>query len=186
VTETAVGPRPPGPSLLGIADLERFRAPDRRLELVDGHLFVSALDTPYLERLTANAHALVSGTARPGRTVRANEAIVFDDRTLLVPDVSVLHGGPGSDLELVLEIRSDSTERYALGPKRMVYSRNQVDEYWFLDPRAGSLRVFRRVPGQPDYRWPPEELRPGDVATAPALARPIAVADLFLEEEAQE
>jgi len=178
---TAEGPRP-APPLLRIADLGRFRGPDRHLELVDGHLFVSALDTPYLERTTANVHAILDRAAKPGRTVRANEAIVFSDTTLVVPDVSVRRGGPGSVLELVLEVRSDSTERYALGPKRLVYSREQVGEYWFLDPRAGHLLVFRREGGAPDYGWPPLEHGEGDDVTHAALARPVRVAELIVAE----
>lgn len=183
-TTTAEGPRP-APALLRIADLERFRAPDRRLELVDGHLFVSALDTPYLERTTANALAILGRSVKAGRTVRANEVIVFSDSTLVVPDVSVRNGGPGSVPELVFEVRSDSTERYALGPKRMVYSREQVGEYWFLDPRAKHLLVFRREAGGPDYAWPPLELGTADDVTHAALAHPITVADLIVEDVPQ-
>lgn len=176
---TAEVPRP-APPLLRIGDLEPFHGPDRTLELVDGHLFVSALDTPYLERTTANALAILTRSAKPGRTVQANEAIIFSDSTLVVPDVSVRSGGPGSALELVLEVRSDSTERYALGPKRMVYSREHVGEYWFLDPRAAHLLVFRRKAGGPDYPWPPLELGPEADARHDALARPVRVADLLL------
>lgn len=180
-TTTAEGPRPAS-ALLRIADLERFRAPDRRLELVDGHLFVSALDTPYLERTTANALAILGRSVKAGRFVRANEVIVFSDSTLVVPDVSVRNGGPGSAPELVFEVRSDSTERYALGPKRMVYSREQVGEYWFLDPRAKHLLVFRREAGASDYGWPPLELGPEADVMHLALEHPLRVADLIVAE----
>ncbi len=161
--------------LLTIDDLPRYAKPDRRLELVDGHLFVSALETPYLERFIANADRVVRAAAR-GLDVRTNQPIEFDERNLLIPDIAILSDGPLP--RLVIEVRSDSTERYALGPKRMVYARAKITEYWFLDPRASSVAVLRFTAPEPDYVWPPRYFHPGDELPAGVLPV-IPVAQLF-------
>ena len=161
--------------LLTVDDLPRYAKPDRRLELVDGHLFVSALETPYLERFIANADRVVRAAA-VGLDVRTNEPIEFDPRNLLIPDIAVR--GEDHLPRLIVEVRSDSTERYALGPKRMVYSRARIAEYWFLDPRASSVAVLRFTAREPDYVWPPRYYRPGDELPAGVLPA-LAVAPLF-------
>lgn len=173
---TSVAP----PALLTLDDLPRFARPDRRLELVDGHLFVSGLETPFLDRVIANAGRVLNaaGASDDGRRLLVNEPLTIDTRNMLVPDLAV-ERGPGEALQLVLEVRTDSTERYALGPKRMVYARARVPEFWFLDPRAGSLAIFT-AGGRPDYPWPPAILHAGDEARSLALRRPIAVSDLIV------
>lgn len=174
MTGSTPGPVKP-PNLLTIGDLARHARPDRRLELVDGHLFVSALETPYLDLVIASAERVIRAAAGPRSDVRTNEPITFDDHNLLVPDVAVR--GDGELPRLVFEVRSDSTERYALGPKRMVYSRARIPEYWFFDPRAQLLAVFRSASADPDYPWPPAYYRPGEEVPAGILP-PVRVADL--------
>lgn len=73
------------------------------------------------------------------------------------PDVSyfsrdTLRRGPaprvGGSVEfspdLVVEVLSLSTRKRDLGEKREIYERNQVAEYWVVDPVAGTVTVFAR------------------------------------------
>jgi Uma2 family endonuclease len=87
----------------------------------------------------------------------------FEPRTRLVPSIVVSHdrsrnGGAGVP-DLVVELRTESTGRYILGPKRMVYSRFGVPEFWYVDPRHRKVAVLRSREGR-DYDWPP--LMPGE------------------------
>ncbi|MEW6271247.1 MAG: Uma2 family endonuclease [Thermodesulfobacteriota bacterium] len=47
--------------------------------------------------------------------------------------------------DLVVETLSRSTRKRDLGEKKDVYARNGVDEYWVIDPVAGSVTVFSRM-----------------------------------------
>ena len=93
-------------------------------------------------------------------------------RVSVAPDVFVVFGvedrmrmrylvweeGKGPDF--VLEVASKSTWREDLGPKREIYARLGVKEYWMYDPTGStSLRCSRACagPGVPTYaswRWP--------------------------------
>jgi Uma2 family endonuclease len=68
--------------------------------------------------------------------------------------------GPNVPL-LVVEFRTESTGRYVLGPKRMVYSRFRVPEFWYVDPMNRRVAILRAHEGG-DYSWPPEERASGD------------------------
>jgi hypothetical protein len=62
---------------------------------------------------------------------------------------------PAGVPDLVVEFRTESTGRYVLGPKRMVYSRFRVPEFWYVDPLCRRVAVLRS--GGEEYGWPPEE-----------------------------
>ena len=49
-----------------------------------------------------------------------------------------IHGGP----ELVVEILSPSTRQFDLGPKKRIYARCGVLEFWALDPDTRRVEVF--------------------------------------------
>jgi len=49
--------------------------------------------------------------------------------------------------DLVAEVLSPSTQRRDRGPKRDIYERNGVREYWLLDPHRRAITVLVRGPG---------------------------------------
>ena len=82
--------------------------------------------------------------------------IVFDDETLVQPDVFVVpgrSGGPPSSWRmsrrpmLAAEVISPASARHDRGPKRVLYGAQRVDEYWIVD--TDSRVIERWTPGDP-------------------------------------
>jgi len=91
-------------------------------------------------------------------------------------DAPRIHGAP----DLVVEVRSPSTWRYDVGPKRGTYERSGVLELWLVDLEADSVIVNRRsAPDAPGFDVL-LELGTGEVVTSalfPGLE--ISVDELF-------
>jgi Uma2 family endonuclease len=139
-------------------------------ELIEGELFTSAVPTERLAAVIAGAALALEAALRdaglPARVV-SQEPLLLGPRTLVRPDAAALPADEGPPL-LVVEVRTESTERYALGPKRMAYARAGVPEYWFVDPSRELVVALRSVADEPDYPWPGEELGRGTPVTSAA------------------
>jgi Uma2 family endonuclease len=141
-----------------------------RVERINGERFTAVEPTPLLSALIAEAReALAAGVAPvlPGATVAAGRTWVFGPGTELVPSIVVAARGEPSNgappvPDLVVEFRTESTGRYVLGPKRMVYSRFRVAEFWYVDPLRRRVAVLRSEGGE-EYSWPPSEHGVDDV-----------------------
>lgn len=147
----------------GFAD-EAFRGEPGRCELIDGSPFVRTEPTPLLTlAITRIAETLsdVLRAASPDVAVEVFRPLDLDARNHVVPAISILRRGEQYP-EAVIELRVESTDRFALGPKRLLYGRAGIAEYCFADPQAGRLRVMRSVSPHRDYAWPARELHPGD------------------------
>ncbi len=71
--------------------------------------------------------------------------------------------------DLVVEVRSPSTWRYDLGPKRHAYEVGGVSELWLVDTASDTVIVNRRSsPGAPTFDVV-EELGSGEVLGSPLL-----------------
>lgn len=156
-----------------------FRGETGRYELIDGLPFVRAEPTPLLMRAViqiadAFAHALRTASKL---AVEVFRPLDLDTRNQVVPAISLVReGAPFPDT--VIELRVESTDRFALGPKRLLYGRAGIAEYCFADPQAGRMRVMRPAPGRHDYGWPPRELHPGELyepLCCPGVAVPVDV-----------
>lgn len=150
-------------------------------ERVNGERFTTVEPTPLLAALIEHAHqqlvAAVQATA-PGLVVVADQLWHFDRGTVMRP--SLLAWTDSQDVEatrpeLVVEFRIESTARYILGPKRMVYGRFRVPEFWYVDPLRRRVAVMRSHAGE-DYKWPPAVYGVEDVlapAAIPGLRVPV-------------
>lgn len=133
------------------------------LETIEGETFHSDPLTPWLAKVLDGVYDALTAMARASdarATVHPSEPMVVLDRHLVVPDVTVRDGNDRP--VLVVEVRSDSSDRYALGMKRLAYQYAEVPEYWFIDPRAGTVErlVLRnRIDG---FTWPPQQCGPGE------------------------
>lgn len=140
-----------------------------RYELIDGTEFARTEPTPLLTRAINEIARVLGGALRSADEASADEAfaveifrpVEIDARNYVVPAISVRRTAGQRLPDLVVEVRVESTDRYCLGPKRLVYGRARIAEYCFLDPQAARMRVLRSSPRQTDYPWPPRELRPG-------------------------
>lgn len=148
----------------------RRGGPDRSVwETVYGQSFLSVPLTPFLARaLRRVEEALTAAVGHAGAQVEIMSPLVVAERHLVVPDV-VLRDPAGS-IALVVELRSESTERYALGMKRLVYAMAAIPEFWFVEPRERNLHRLELIDRFDGYGWPPQLLRDGDTVGVPGLA----------------
>lgn len=126
-------------------------------ETVYGQSFLSLPLTPFLGYALRRVEEAL---AAAGAQVETLAPMVIAERHLVVPDVVVRD--PAGRIVLVVELRSDSTERYALGIKRLVYSMAEIPEYWFVEPRERNLHRLELIDRFEGYRWPPQLLRDGE------------------------
>ncbi len=154
-----------------IAEWERLPRDGNRYEVVAGELFVTPMPAPghqiVVQRLW---EALLPYVRRwgLGSVFAAGVDLFFGADEVAEPDLAVF-GVPEEALPkrwkdapapiLVAEVRSDSTWRRDVGPKRRLYTSRRIAVYWMVDPEERTVRVVR--PGWPDemvtdaLRWHP-------------------------------
>lgn len=154
----------------------------KRYEIIDGELFVNP--APRLVHQTAVAELL--DLLRPyvrehaiGLALMSPADIIFDERTLVQPDVFVsglFEGRPPRDwsevkLLLAIEVLSPSSQRSDRMVKRRLFQRERVPEYWIVDVDARLVT-----------RWHPDDARPeeldGLLEWAPVAGQEPLVIDL--------
>jgi Uma2 family endonuclease len=160
-------------------DLEAIAEDVRRLapsapytEVLQGVRFVVQPPTPLLERtinrLVDVVTDAIAASSRTGSVERTTPLMVGTD-SVVVPDVTVRGGDTEpSEIQMVVLVRGESTDRYALGPKRLAFQTAGIGEYWFLDPLRHTLSVMALDSRTGAYPWPPRTY--GPAATVPVTA----------------
>lgn len=132
------------------------------VESIDGARFVQQPDTALLLQAIEDVAAALRSALDGQAVVEVTRPLSVNERTQLVPDVSIRREVEQAVPDIVIEMRTESTDRFALGPKRLVYARAGVPEYYFLDPQAGVLRKMVSGPEELDYGWPATALGRGE------------------------
>ncbi len=170
-----------------VDDLDRLPDDGNRYEVVDGELFVTpapllahqAVSREFYVRLHAfvKAHCIGWAFYAPG-DVQVNLKNRVQPDIFVVPRTAA--GKPKTWLgaptpSLVVEILSDSTARRDLGPKRDLYERAGIAEYWIVDYEVRDVLVVRRgeagVIAHDRIEWRPAGATGGLVIDLPALFR---------------
>ncbi len=135
----------------------------RFTQLIDGEIVVSE---PILrhQRITGFVYRRLAEwtEARPGRGEAGIPVdVVLDERNVFAPDVWWLAEEHRLDREakrlytapdLAIEVRSPSTWRYDIGPKKDTYERLGLPELWLVDTKAEKVLVNRRsAPDGPTF-----------------------------------
>jgi Uma2 family endonuclease len=151
------------------------------VEFIDGQRFAWVERTPRLRSMIGHAvEALDIALASRalGYRIDRSEALTVSPRTALIPDLLIV---VDDRPQIVVEYRSESTDRYVLGPKRLVYGRAPVPEFWFVDPHLGIVLQMLHKPPNIDYEWPPRSYTVDDSIVSAAISGlKIAVRDLLL------
>ncbi len=161
----------------------------RRGQLIDGEIVVME-PTLWHQRAVVEISAALLGWEKggPDRGLVSNPLdIKRDEFNVYAPDVlwyakdrapEIMAPRPYPPPDLVVEIRSPSTWRYDIGPKKTGYEAMGVRELWLVD--FTSVLVFRRSePTRPDFDVT-LELTPEETLTSPLLPGfGLPLADLF-------
>jgi Uma2 family endonuclease len=172
--------------------LDEFLARDfpPRTQLVNGEVVVNPPRRRHDRVAFHLAHRLANWVENVGFG-EAGTALGWtaDDQSYFVPDAwwirdaerlsenAVLTAGYP---DIVIEVRSPSTWRYDLGPKRRAYEQAGVAELWFVDLDSETVIVNRR--SKPDAAAFDEllELGRGEALVSPLLRRfAITIDELF-------
>jgi len=159
---------------------EFFDLPEERwATLVEGEVVV-APPRPIHQRIELNLMlALAQWTrAEPGRgEATLPLGVVLDDQNYYEPDLLWFRAGhePARDStlqplpDIAVEIRSPSTWRFDIGPKKRRYEQHGLPELWLVDLDADVVLVFRRSStAAPEFDVYLEFAR-GDALTSPQL-----------------
>lgn len=142
------------------AEVQALPADGNRYEVVDGELLVTpAPRLPHqaaIATLVAALYGYLRSLGREKTMVPGPADISWDDRTLVQPDVLVVHPDDFSAswttwqrLLLAVEVLSPSSNRHDRLTKRRLYQRQGVATYWIVDLDGGFVEV-----------WHPEDERP--------------------------
>ena len=134
----------------------RTGPPDKRYELVDGHLLMvptrnlkhQAVQVRLGERLArfVRENSLGMLFVAPCDVVLSDTDVVHPDLLFVSRDRAHLLAG-GENVrgapDLVVEILSPATAERDQGYKRALYAKHGVAEYWVVDPSAGTVWIHR-------------------------------------------
>ncbi len=138
---------------LTYADYEKIPPDGHRHEIIEGEEFMTPAPSPdhqgvifNLVRVLGN-HVVARGL---GRLFTAPTDVVLSDHDIVQPDVFFIARGRTSIVgprniqgppDLSIEVSSPSTSALDRGPKRTLYERSGVREYWVLDLPARSIEI---------------------------------------------
>ena len=136
------------------ADLDALPDDNRRYELLDGMLLVSAAPAPRHQVVLGNLHLLLRAACPADLQVLfAPLDVVLAQDTVLEPDLLVAPRAqftardlPGAPL-LAVEVLEPSTSRVDRLLKRERYQEAGCPSYWLIDPVEPSLLALELVAG---------------------------------------
>lgn len=158
-------------------DLLAFPEDLVRREVIGGELFVTPSPSARHQDVVVELTIRLGLYAKEhgGKLYAGPLDLYFSDTNVVEPDVLYLRPENLSKVQrrrvlappdLVVEISSPSTRRRDLGPKRDLYERFGVPEFWFVDLDRDRIEVRRLEAGR---YGEPVTLGPADVLTSPLL-----------------
>lgn len=149
-----------------------------RYQLLDGELIMSPAPSFRHQLVVARILAALLTfveARRLGRVVGSPIDVILTDQDVLQPDIAYvsaartpliaregIRGGP----DLTVEALSPATAKLDRGPKRLLYARHGVTEYWIVDPDADRIDLYRL---QENADAPERSLGAADTLTTPLL-----------------
>jgi Uma2 family endonuclease len=159
-------------------------------EILDGEHWVTPAPSTLHQLVVANLVVSLGSFARQyrlGRILCAPTDVLLANHDVVQPDILFvshehdavitdpnIQGAP----DLAIEVLSPSTRRKDEQVKRERYERTGVQEYWIVDPRRQTVRIFRR---QAEGFGPAEELSKDDTLSTPLLpGLALPVSEIFV------
>ena len=130
-------------------------------QLIGGQLIMVPAPIPYHQEVSKRLEYLlyehVELKQKLGKVYDAPIDIYFEDEETYQPDIifisnerlqiikeDKIEGAP----DMVIEILSPSTAYYDLVPKKEVYARHGVREYWIVDPMKKMIEIYENRDGE--------------------------------------
>ena len=134
-------------------------------ELIGGEKFYMSAAAPNIPhglviiRIATIFTNYIDKTEIQARVLGDNVDVYFSDEDHFKPDVSVVRDlsifGDGKRIygapDLVVEVLSDSTKDNDSGIKKDKYEQYGVKEYWIVDPKEKSIKVYNLVESKFKY-----------------------------------
>ena len=131
-------------------------------QLIGGKLIYTPSRTPYHQEVSQNLMLKIRQFAvidnKLGKVLPGPIDLYFEETETFIPDIIFIsrernhiigeektEGAP----DIVFEVLSPSTAYYDLRPKKDVYAKHGVKEYWIVDPMEKSVEVHEEENG--DY-----------------------------------
>ncbi|HEY3132123.1 MAG TPA: Uma2 family endonuclease [Acidobacteriota bacterium] len=124
-------------------------------QIIDGEHFMNPSPIPYHQDISRNLQRiLVEFVERNdlGKIYDAPIDVVLSDTNVVVPDLIFISRARTSIIlekyiagppDLVVEILSPGTRKLDLDLKLKLYARFRVPEYWIIDPKQKTVRLYR-------------------------------------------
>jgi Uma2 family endonuclease len=138
-------------------DFVQFPDDGLRHELIDGEHYVTPSPNTKHQTVSINLTVLIGSWLERnpiGRLFHAPFDVVFSNFDVVEPDLLYLSNARAAEAltvqhvrgvpELVIEIASPGTRKRDETIKRRLYERMGVSEYWVVDPKKDTIRVYRR------------------------------------------
>jgi Uma2 family endonuclease len=122
---------------------------DDNIELIGGVLYLMTPQNSRHASVSGKLHQLLQSAFGPGFVIRVQMPFVIDPDSEPEPDLVVVKGAHDDYFDrhpqeacLIVEV-AESSLRFDLGEKRVLYARARVPEYWVVDLLHRRLEVFR-------------------------------------------
>ena len=172
----------PRPARLTYDDFLLFPDDGLRHEIIDGEHYVTPSPNMrhqvLLGRLYFEIESLLRQNPGTGQVFMAPFDVVFTKWDVVEPDLLFISGDQQGIITesnvqgapaLVIEILSPGTRKTDEQPKRRLFDRGGVREYWIVDPEADLVKVLRREGNGPLSLAGQLTRRDNDVLATPLL-----------------
>jgi Uma2 family endonuclease len=179
------------PAALKFTYSELQALPDDRLrhELIEGDLYMTPAPGYRHQNCLGNVFVRLDAWVRQhklGKVLIAPFDVVLSATNVVQPDLLFIASANAGRLsergidgppDIVVEIRSPSTEHLDMDLKKKLYARFGVPEYWIIDPAASRVEIYRLTPDGYDLVGLYESGFTFSAPSLPGLA--LSVDDLF-------
>ena len=126
-----------------------------RYELLEGDLLINLAPTVRHQKIVARILSALLRFVESrglGSVVGSPIDVILSNQDVLQPDVVYvsaeretivvkegIRGGP----DLCIEVLSPATSKLDRGPKKVLYARHGVAEYWIVEPEANTVEIYR-------------------------------------------
>jgi Uma2 family endonuclease len=127
---------------------------DSYYELIHGEIVKKSSPTPQHQRILLKLVRVVDTFVESnllGTVFFAPIDVFLDNENAVIPDLIYISqarksiitaNGIAGAPDLIIEILSPSTAKYDRDSKMKTYKRNQIPEYWIIDPKAQSIEIY--------------------------------------------